>query len=443
MKLLRIFSSLKFTAFLFALLGLLFLAGQWIPQKALLQQTLYEQWRQGSPAVVSMLETLRFTEIYASPLTLTVWGLFFINLTAVMIRRIGVIGKRITLPPEGGALPDTSGFPYRGRVRLKGPDPAELYRCLQRSGFRVVSGADGFVALKNRHAPLATILFHLSFYLILAGAVISIYTKFTGSVNIAEGESFSGELSAYTSPPRLARIGSPPKLLLTVVKVVPEVKGSTSTSLVVTVRGEDGRSREVAINRPYKQGALSVVVKNLGVSPLFILSRGGEEVDGAFVKLDVLKGKTDRFTIGPYTVLARYYPDFEMVAGEARSRSEEFRNPALQLKVLQGEQLVAEGTLQPGQTLDVGSERLELREIPFWVGFTVIEEYGLPVLYGGFMLGLVALCWRFGAYRRELVGRWLGDGSVDLAGRADFYRALTIEEFEALFRRLESVVTVE
>jgi len=443
MKLLRIFSSLKFTAFLFALLGLLFLAGQWIPQKALLQQALYEQWRQGSPAVVSMLETLGFTEIYASPLTLTVWGLFFINLTAVMIKRIGIIGKRITLPPEGALLPDTSGFPYRGRIRLKGSDPAELFRCLQRSGFRVVSGEDGFIALKNRYAPLATILFHLSFYLILAGAVISIYTKFYGSVNLAEGESFSGELSAYASPPRLAKIGSPPRVLLTVLKIVPEVKGSTSTSLAVTVRGEDGRSREVAINKPYKQGAVSVVVKNLGVSPLFVLSRGGEEVDGAFVKLDVLMGKTDRFTIGPYTVLARYYPDFEMVAGEARSRSEEFRNPALQLKVLRGEQLLSEGTLQPGQALDVGGERLELREIPFWVGFAVIEEHGIPILYGGFMLGLVALCWRFGAYRRELVGRWLGDGSVDLAGRADFYRALTIEEFDALFRRLESVVIVE
>lgn len=443
MKLVRFFSSLKLTAFLLSTLGLLFLAGQWIPQKGLLQREMYEQWRQGEPALVTLLESLQLTEIYAAPLTLAVWGLFFINLTTVMVRRIGVIGKRIALPTGDDPLPEAAGFPYLGRMKLVQADPGEFYKDLEHNGFRVVPAGDGFIALKNRYAPLATILFHLSFYLILTGAVLSIYTKFSGTVNIAEGESFSGDLAGYASPPRLAKIGSPPQLQFTLLKVVPEVKGNTSTSLAVTLRDAAGRVREIGINRPYKQGATSLVVKNLGVSPLFVLSRGGEEVDGAFVKLDLLKGKTDRFSIGTYTVLARYFPDYEVVNGVAQTRSEEFRNPALQLKVLIGERLVTEGTLQAGEGLAIGDERLELREIPFWVGFSVIEEYGLPILYGGFLLGVVALCWRFGAYRRELVGRRQADGSLVVAGRADFYRALTAEEFDKMFRRMARVVTVE
>lgn len=443
MKLLRFFSSLKLTAVLLALLGLIFLAGQWIPQKSLLQRGMYEQWRQGSPALVGLLESVQFTEIYAAPLTLAVWLLFFINLTTVMVRRIGVIGKRIALPGRDEPLPETAGYPYQGRLKLAADNPDEFYRSLEKNGFKVVATQEGFIALKNRHAPLATILFHLSFYLVLAGAVISIYTKFTGSVNVAEGESFSGELAAYATPPKLPTIGTPAKVRFTVLKVEPVVKGSTSTSLAVTLRDAGGVSREIRINKPYKQGAVAVVVKNLGVAPLFVLTRGGAEVDGAVVKLDVLKGKTDRFNIGPYTVLARYFPDYEVVAGEARSRSEEFRNPALQLKVLRNDQLVSEGTVQPGGRLAIGNELLELREIPFWVGFAVIEEHGLPVLYGGFLLGVVALCWRFGAYRRELVGRWQKAGSLVVSGRADFYRALTAEEYETMFRRMAAVVTVE
>lgn len=443
MKLIRFFSSLKLTAVLLAAFGLIFLAGQWIPQKGLLKQGLYEQWRQGRPGLVALLESLQFTEIYASPLTLVVWGLFFINLSTVMFKRIGVIGKRIALPGGDDPLPATAGFPYQGRLKLIKADPAEFYRNLEQKGFRVVPAADGFTALKNRYAPVATILFHLSFYLILIGTVISIYTKFTGSANIAEGESFSGELTEYVIPPLLPKIGSRPDLQFTVLKVTPEVEGSTSTSLMVIIRDAAGRTREIRINKPYKQGSVSAVVKNLGVAPLFVLSRDGREVDGAFVKLDVLKGKTDRFSIGPYTVLARYYPDYEIVNGEARSRSEEFRNPALHLKVLVGEQFVAEGTLQPGGALAVADERLELREIPFWVGFSVIGEHGLSVLYTGFLLGLVGLCWRFGAYRRELVGRWQGDGTLVVAGRADFYRALTIEEFEKMFSSMADLVSVE
>ena len=443
MKFIRFFSSLKLTAVLLTTLGLIFLAGQWIPQKMLLKQELYEQWRQGKPGLVAVLESLQFTEIYASPLTLLVWGLFFINLSTVMFKRIGFISKRIALPAGDEPLPATAGFPYQARVKLLKADPAELYRGLEQKGFRVVPAVDGFIAIKNRYAPVATMLFHLSFYLILTGTVISIYTKFSGSANIAEGESFAGELTEYVSPPLLPKIGSRPDLKFTVLKVTPEVEGITSTSLAVTIRDAAGRNREIRINKPFKQGAVSAVVKNLGVAPLFILSRGGVELDGAFVKLDVLKGKTDRFTIGTYTVLARYYPDYEMVNGEAGSKSEEFRNPALHLKVLIGEQHVAEGTLQPGGALAIGDEQLELRDIPFWVGFFVIGEHGLPVLYTGFMLGLVGLCWRFGAYRRELVGRWQGDGSVLVAGRADFYRSLTVEEFEAMFQSMADLVSVE
>jgi hypothetical protein len=443
MKILRFFSSLKLTAILLALLGMLMLAGQWIPQKSLLRREMYEHWQQGSPALVSVLETLRFTEIYTAPLTLAVWGLFFINLTTVMVRRIGVIGKRTKLPSADDPLPATAGFPYQGRLKLLRSDRAELYRSLEQKGFHVVPSGEGFIALKNRFSPLAAILFHLSFYLILAGASLSVYTKFSATLNIAEGESFSGEVTAYAAPPKLAKVGAPPKLQFTLLKVVPEVKESTSTSLSVTLRDAAGQIRAVGINRPYKQGATSLVVKNLGVSPLFVLSRGGEEIDGAFVKLDVLKGKTDRFAIGPYTVLARYFPDYEVVAGQAQTRSEEFRNPALQLKVLQGEELLTEGTLQPGQGLAVGSERLELREIPFWVGFSVVKEHGLPVLYAGFLLGVVALCWHFGIYQRLLVGRYQEGDSLLVAGRADLYRALTAEEFETMFRDMESVVSVE
>ena len=56
-KLIKYLSSLRFTIVLICLLGLIFAAGLWIPQKRLLK-TIYLEWQKNSPALVAFLDSL-------------------------------------------------------------------------------------------------------------------------------------------------------------------------------------------------------------------------------------------------------------------------------------------------------------------------------------------------------------------------------------------------
>src|SRR6266568_7358831 len=97
-RLFRYLSSLRFTLLLIISLGTLFLLGIWIPQKSLLQGK-YQLWKAGYPSLVSFLETLHLTEIYTSPLTLALWGFFFVNLALVMWQRVPVVRQKLAFSP--------------------------------------------------------------------------------------------------------------------------------------------------------------------------------------------------------------------------------------------------------------------------------------------------------------------------------------------------------
>ena len=44
--------------------------------------------------------------------------------------------------------------------------------------------------------------------------------------------------------------------------------------------------RVIGINHPYTEGALSFVVKDIDIAPLFIIQdSSGKEIDGAYIKL--------------------------------------------------------------------------------------------------------------------------------------------------------------
>ena len=82
-KLHKFLSSLRFTIWLICLLGMIFAAGLWVPQKRLLK-TIYLQWQENSPQLVSFLDLLGLTTIYTSPVTITLWVFFFLNLSLVL-----------------------------------------------------------------------------------------------------------------------------------------------------------------------------------------------------------------------------------------------------------------------------------------------------------------------------------------------------------------------
>ncbi len=381
--------SLRFTIVLIVGLGVIFLLGLWVPQKGIIDSEYYLQWQARSPQFVGILDFLGLTSIYTAPVTLGLWLLFFVNLSVVTWRRIPVVRRRVTFVPSRIVAPDeASGYPVkRTRTLPPGMSAEEVFAFFARAGFRMHGSAGHFYGVRNRLSPVASLLFHLSFFLILLGGVVSIYTRFSAQIDLAEGESFQGEVDRYNQAPRLPRFGAPPRQFIEVQKITPVVEGEMPTGLSVRLRDGAGAVHVVDINRPYKNEHTSFVIKDLGVAPLFVVrDRDGKEVEGAFSKLNVLKGREDGFQLGGYRFRAHFFPDYVERNGKPETASEEFRNPVFRLALMGNGTVGEERTVRPGETLDLGDRRLEFREMRFWVRFMVIKEYGLEILYAGFAL---------------------------------------------------------
>lgn len=441
-KIVKFLSSLRFTIVLICLLGVIFALGLMIPQKSLVKE-IYFDWQQNSPALVAFLDALQLTEIYTSWLTLAVWFLFFINLAIVIWQRMPLVKKRIEMPASRIVAPESAtGYLYRGSFPLpEGVDGGELLARLGKRGYTVLGDAKGFFAVRNRYSPLAFAFFHLSFFLILLGGAIGIYTTFIGYVDLAQDEPFDGRLENYNGSPRptLPKIGGVPKASFTITSVTPKVVKNTPTGISVQLQDQQGKLHEVGINTPYKTDYTFFVFKHLGVTPLFVLKDpAGKDIEGAYFKLDVLQGKQDEFAIGGLKFYAHFFPDHTLdKEGKHATRSQEFNNPAFYLVAERDGKVLAEGALKSGGALQLPGYTLELREHPFWVRFYVIKERGTSILYTGFAIACVAVIWRLLWYRREIVGALRqeeGGGTLVVAAKSEFYKSLAEDEFNKLFQ---------
>ncbi|GFE62123.1 cytochrome c biogenesis protein ResB [Geobacter sp. AOG2] len=441
-KVIKYLKSLRFTLLLICLLGAMFLAGLWIPQKSMVSAALYNQWKLHLPIVVGVFEFLGLTAIYTSPLMLTLWSLFFINLALVMWQRLPLIKKRIALPENRAFDPgNASGYPFHASFRLSpGQDGAAVISRLRSRKYTIVGDANGFYGVKNRLSPIAFGLFHLSFFLVLLGGLTSLYTKFAGVLELAQGETFQGDVLSYVPTPQLPKIGTPPQAAFTVTSIAPQMTNGTPTGLKVGLVDGHGETHEADVNRPYKVDSSSFLVTNVGPAPLFVVKdRSGKEIDGAYMKLHVMGGKTDVFSLAGFQFRAHFYPNYFLKDGVPATRSQEFKNPVFTIDVERQGRIITQGTVSPNGALAFADYQLVLKDLPYWVSFSVFKEHGVPVIFTGFAIASLAIVWRFLFYRREIIGAVRekdGEQFLDVAGRSEFYKSLAEDEFMALFNNL-------
>lgn len=438
-RLLELVSSVRVTIALLCAVGALLLVGQAVPQKNVLQRELYEAWRRESPSLVALLEALELTDVYRSPLAWAIWALFFLNLGLVMARRVPGTIRRTRLE-RGIPDPASAAFPIRRALAVGEATADEVRRWFATRGFAVQVDGARVRAVKNRHAPLATLAFHLSFFLVAAGAWASAVTRFEGTVELGEGEIFAGEVAQYAGRPSIPRFGAPPRAQFLVEAIEPEVEGHVPTRVRIHVRDERGAAHVFEINAPYRAGGASFVFKGLGVAPLLVVTDAtGRERFAGFMRLDVLHGKVDAFQLLGQQFSAELFPDHELDAAGERSRSQEMRNPVLRLTVKAASGRTLSRSMRPGGTMELGPYVLTFVDWRYWVKLYVRSERGLWLMWLGFGLGAGALAWRLFLYRREyVVALAPGPDGARLGARAEYFRALFADEAEGVARALEA-----
>lgn len=426
-------ASLKLTVGLLVAVGLLMAASLVVPQKALLQRALYESWKAESPALVEALELAGLTDVHASPLADAVWALFFMNLAVVMARRVPVTAARVRIDGDVADPAEAPGFRARAAVPGAGATIEEVAAFFRARRWAVHRAGGRLRAVRYRWSPAATLGFHLSFILVAIGAAVSVATRFEATVDLGEGEPFLASLDQYSSRPRFPRFGGIPTTRFTVEEIAPELERDVPVAVRVRVVDEAGERHLLEVNRPYEAGGTSFVFRTMGFAPaLVVTDAAGRTRFEGFMRLDVLQGRRDRFELMGVQFTAELFPDHEVGPSGDRTRSQQVRNPVLRLEARAPSGRAMTAALHPGEAMELGPYTLAFVDWRYWVRLYVRSERGLWLLWLGFALAAAALTLRLGFFRREILAAVSGDGTVELAGRAEYYRALFTDELEAI-----------
>jgi cytochrome c biogenesis protein len=433
-----------------------------IPQEPVIPTTVIE-WREGvtgpGEQVAAVFDALGLFDVFGSAWFMALTLLLIVSLTGCLIprgrgfwrtaRRDPVPGRNLDRLQHRVALPT-------GLAPEAALDAAE--RVLRRRRLRVrrvaadvsPTGRAQVAAERGHWREGGSILFHLSFYVLLAGAVIGHSFGFTGQVNVVEGGSFADTPLSYlggAQPGRFFTQDDHPGFTVRLddfdVRYFadPEAEARGQTGLVprdfvsrVTILdgGEEVASDEIRVNHPIEHDGMKLYQIRFGFAPrLVVSSAGGAELYADAVQLIDAGGfawtgvaKVAAFDVENQIALELVLlPDADFNdQGMPISRTPEARNPRLAVVLWYGElglernipprefdresgrRLAQPLILAPGEsgTFEEIGLTVEFPELPYWSGFQVSAEPGRGLLLLGSGLLLAGLLPSLYAYRRRL-----------------------------------------
>lgn len=457
-----------------------------VPQEVNVPQTVAE-WRTGEAgpgtAVSETLDLIGAYDMYASPLFLMTLLLLFTSLTACLIPRIRGWWRitRRSVPPLTRHLGDqehvqeiiTDLEPEAAHATVRGELADRGYRTRDGAaddrGRTQVAAEKGVVVREG-----GSLLFHLSFYVLLVAIILGQLLTFEGFVGVTEGETFTDTEIGYWIAEPGRWFGSEDhsgfQLTNDDFRVEwfrdPEFGGTPRVfEADVTIETADGDTRTAMVkgNNPIVVDGFKIHLLGWGYAPRVVVREGNEVVFDGFITTTVndtgafrgaVKAPAAEPDVGLDLFLIPYAPDGDdgqpVITGApwADAPLLAFRSYAgdLQLSAAQNvntlnTELLTEGPrggLRPGQIVqlpgsDVSVEFAELRQ---WTNFQVSRRPQVPWLLLGAGLLLIGLLPALYAYRRRV---WVGverspDGRtlVVVAGRS-FQRQQAFEgEFDEL-----------
>lgn len=456
-----------------------------VPQQVNVPQTVAD-WRSGEagPGVVvsDAIDLIGAYDMYASPLFLMTLVLLFTSLTACLLPRIRAWWRitRTSVPPLTRHLGDQEHVVAVASDLGEDEARATVRGTLGDRGWRTREGtaADGTTQLAAEKGLAlregGSLLFHLSFYVLLVAIVIGQLTTFEGFVGVTEGETFTDTQIGYwvAEPGRWFGPEDHSGFQITNDEFRvewfrdPEFGGTPrvfEADLTITDAAGDVRSATVAGNSPVVVDGFKVHLLGWGYAPRVIVREGQDVVYDGYVTTTVnndtgaFRGAVkapgaapdvglDLFLVpfapegddGQPTITGAPWADAPLLA--FRSYTGDLQLSAAQNVNTLNTDLLTEGPrggLRPGQVVELpGDVSVEFAELRRWTNFQVSRRPQVPWLLLGSALLLGGLVPALYAYRRRL---WVGvarsdDGRtlVTVAGRSFQRQEAFAEEFDEL-----------
>ncbi|MCL5292037.1 MAG: cytochrome c biogenesis protein ResB [Actinobacteria bacterium] len=471
--------SRKLAVWLLIILGALVGLSRIIPQRST-DQAFYKTWGSAHPFLTRLLERTDLTSIYSSWFFIALCAALFVNTAVCTVQRVSDLfaarGRKAELKlNEIRSLKSCFEF-FQPGSDVK-PVVAKVVGFLRKRGYKVVPARSpdgvGIFATRGRLARWGGPLFHSALLLIFLGGAIAGLTRFSGVVELTEGQSIVEEETSYVK-----RLEQGPLFNsadhrgfgIKLVKFKPvylateETKNFYSTLMVGD--GWESQQMDTYVSQPVTYKGVIIYQNQVnGVSALLtVTDEQGRTINSTFVSFDKPHGIGNPLT-GKYepqeagiSIEGKLYPNSDWRIGGG-SPAWEIRKPVLDLKVLQDKPIVKDkkvirkekkvvyaGHLALGQVAKFDKLQFKFEDVKYWSSYRIVMDRGQPIIFAGFWLGLfsLGLLSLLNEKRISIIIR-TGDGMVGVsgAGTADKYRASFAEELQILVEELEVALGVE
>lgn len=287
-----------------------------------------------------------------------------------------------------------------------------------------------------------SLVFHLGFLIILLGVIVSSNTRMNASLLIAEGQSIEIDESAFTTVTRRPKVLVLPKFSIQMSRVETVWKKGifpVDYSALLKIIDDEGRVKKVRakVNKAVRYENMVFIMENFGYAPGFrALANDGEHVFEGYINLRGRQpGSRDSFEIPErnLTVETSFLPD------KRDKQSLDPKNPVYYLKVKEGDQTQFEGAIEPGQTVSFKDLTLEFTELRKWVYFRVVRDFGVDILFWGFVVSFLGLVVRFFLHERTIKITIVPDGhgsKIMVSGKSQYFPAIFKEKVQQLAEQL-------
>lgn len=198
------------------------------------------------------------------------------------------------------------------------------------------------------------------------------------------------------------------------------------------------KEAEFSVNNPIYYKGYQIGIHEYGYSPgVFVSSQDGTLLFDGFLNLP----KTgDYFSLSEdLSLFVMLFPDFFREGSKIGSRTNDPNNPILLIRILRGKEEIAKGLLSLGQETVLGGYTVKFTELRNWASFTVVKEYGMPVVAVGLIVGVAGLLVRFLSNERRLeISFKKAEGGTDvvLRGYSRYYPAFLEQEVSRMAQEL-------
>jgi hypothetical protein len=394
-------------------------------------------WIAVVPGLGTVIEFLGLNRVVRTVWFVLLAVVFLLSLLFSLFDQFGAARNRLRRqPPEQPAsdallLPACSGLDER----------------MKRLGYReVVRGSSARRFVKGQWGYFGNPLLHAGMALVILSSLVYVMTEHRLLLRLTEGEPYWIE-EAVTAEER--GVLSPklplPKAILA-EKVTPtfwdnDQNSGLSARITFPNPGAESDGITLGINDAVWYRGMRVSLRSsLGVAFSLDVAEPGARSVPLRLMLPVQPNRnrpgyiTVKDVLGNYTLKAKY-------VGDETKQGVQLTHPLLTIRLLDGERLLGEGVLRPGQSAIIGVTAIRLNRAAWWIDLVLEGSYGMTGIFLGFGLLIAGVIVVYVVVPREITVWETPEGTL-VSWRAFRLEQLYREEWEQTLAALEEGETV-